>query len=552
MNTSPLSTEPALQPVKARSKGARSQAALPKGNPHSTPDPSKDEGAGGACIPETVEQTVVAHFSIVQAQDLDRERLFALRDVMHRVLNIALAEWHRADKVPSKKNLEKETLDRGPVTAAVKALLDRERAYWSEQLPKAQAGVEKARYALGRAKIKGRPSEIERLDGDLTRALRSCERARVRSELKVPSAIYDAAVYWTRSRLTVYRKAEFRGERQLDTYRAGQPIRWRDGAWTLAAAERRGTYDLKLPVHKDGSRVENITAIVVPDGPSMHAHAKRMIDSGAIERGDVKLCDARAVYSDRKGQWFMKLTFRYRRAVSSAPGTGIAALRRGIGNAFVLSFADHRAELITGKDVLSFKARHKAKVVALGEHLRSLELGSGARGHGRKRWHRAIDRLSDTEKRYVDNRCKTWAAEIAKLCVRRGVGKLLVSKMGVREMLDAVDGSPEKDWEPIKALLHQWPFAKMLTHVEAACEKLGVQVEPFELAMNARRCPFCLHVHTRRQWPLFTCDNEKCAQERPADVIVGLNALRDAVGEEVVEAELARHKALQDSFTKET
>ncbi len=550
MNSSPPTTVPALRPVKARSKGARSQAAPPKGDPQSTPNPSQDEGGGGATVHESVEQIVVAHFSIVGAQNLDRERLFGMRDCMHRILNTALSEWYRADKVPSERNPDKETLDRGPVTEAVKVVLAENRAYWAKQLPKAQANVEKTRHALGRAKTKGRPSEIARLEAEMLNAQRGCERARVRSELMMPSAVYDAAVRWTRSRLAVYRKAAFLGERTIDTYRAGQPIRWRDGEWTLIAADRRGAYDLTLPMHSDGKHVERATFRVIPDGPSMHAHAKRMIDAGAVGRGDVKLCDARVVWSESKSQWFVKLTFKYRRPVATGVGTGVAALRRGIGNAFVLSFADHRAELITGKDVIEFKARHKAKLVALGEHLRSLELGSGARGHGRKRWHRSIDRQSDAEKRYVDNRCKTWAAMIAKLCVRRSVGKLLVSKMTVRDMLDSVDGSKEKDWERVAPLLHQWPFAKMLTHVVAACEKLGIVVEEFDIAMNARRCPFCLHVHARRQWPLFKCDNEKCGQERPADVVVGLNALRDAVGEDVVEHELARRKVLQATFVE--
>lgn len=360
----------------------------------------------------------------------------------------------------------------------------------------------------------------------------------------MPSAVYDAAVRWTASRHAIYAKDAFRGERTLDTYRSGQPIRWRDGEWELWESDRRGVYELTLPTHSDGKRVERARVRVVPDGPSMHACAKRMIDSGAVARGDVKLCDARAVYSEKKKTWFMKLTFRYRRPAVEGVGDGVAALRRGVGNAFVLSFADRRAELVTGKDVLEFKARMRARKMSIGEHLRSLELGTGARGHGRKRRFRALDRLGDAEKRFVDNRSKTWAAAIAKLCADRRVGRLLVSKMSVRDMLDRVDGSDEKSWERIAPLLHQWPFDKMLTCVEAACAKRGIVVEEFDAPLNGRRCPFCLHVHARRQWPTFVCDNPKCQEKRPADVIVGLNALRDAVGEEVVEAERARRKEL--------
>lgn len=172
MSQSLRATVPTLSSAKARPQGTRSkaapsEAAMPKDDPQSTSNPSKDEGGVETLTHAAFDQVVVAHFSIVHMQDLDRERLHAMRDLMHRVLNTALSEWHRADKVPSKTNPEKKTLDRGPVTEAVKALLERERAYWAAQLSGAQATVEKVRHALGRAKVKARPSEIERLEGEM-------------------------------------------------------------------------------------------------------------------------------------------------------------------------------------------------------------------------------------------------------------------------------------------------------------------------------------------------------------------------------------------------
>lgn len=524
-------------------KALAKKASTLKGAAQSTPKPAqagpaKAEGAGEPLVRERV---VVVQMSVVGATDEARDQLFALRDLMHRVLNAALSEWHRSEKVASKKNPDKLTLDRAPVTEAVQAILERERAYWNERLPKDQATVQRIRVSLGRATTKGRAVEIERIQGELDAALRACARTRTRCDLRMPSSIYDAAVRWTQSRHGEYLKAAFRGERTLDTYRAGQPIRWRDGAWDLKTGERRGSYDLALPVHSDGKKVERVTLRVIPDGPSMHAHVKRLIDSGAIERGEVKLCDARLVYSEKKKQWFAKLTAR----VTYTPviaGAGVAALRRGRDNAFVISFENDRSEFITGSDVLEFKRRIRARRQAVGNHLRSLELGTGARGHGRKRRFKALQKVDDAEDRFVDWRCKTWAAAIVKLLKARGVGRLLVSAMSVREMLDAVDG------RPYAPLLAQWPFAKALGAIQQACVLAGIEVAEFDPKTNSRRCPVpsCGHEHAATPGDLqfaprgavFTCD--VCGYKRPVDHVIGMNALRDAVGDGPIKADLVR------------
>jgi len=504
-------------------------------NPQPTPKPGQPAGDGAASGTDggSTRDTVVVQFSIAYDGDQEKfDRLWAMRDCMHRVLNTAMSEWHRADKVASKRNPEKETLERGPVTDAVKALLERERDYWSKQVPKAEAEVEKIRVNMGRAKARERTEEAEKLDVQLTFAQKRCASTRIKATNMVPSSVYDAAVRYTASRYALYKKAAFRGDRSNDTYRAGQPIRWRDGSWAMTREGKRGRYNLTLELHSDGKHVQREGFTVIPDGPSMHAFAKRMVE------GTAKLCDARVVYSERKKQWFAKLTIRLARKASRPLVGTTAALRRGVWSALVLVFEDGNVLHIHGGDVLAFKRRIKARKVSIGEHMGKMEAGAGARGRGKARRFAALRKIDDAEERFVDTRCKVWARSIAKECADRGVARLIVAKMSPKEM-DA--GIPDV----VQALLRNWPFAKMLNHVRAACEKVyvdergfatrdatfeavSVAVEQFDAHWDARGCPNCAHVHNERQLgPTWEC--ERCGFTRGTDQIVAWNGLKRAL-----------------------
>jgi len=499
-----------------------------------TPKPGQPAGGGATGdVEETTRDTVVVQFSILYDGNQEKfDRLWAMRDCMHRVLNTAISEWHRADKVASARNPEKETLARGPVTDAVKALLEREREYWAKQVPKAETEVAKLRVDLGRAKSKERLEEALTLSTRLEFAQKRCASLRIKATNQMPSSVYDSVVRWTASRYAIYKKDAFRGDRSNDTYRAGQPIRWRDGSWALVReVDAKGRYNLTLELHSDGKHVERAGFTVIPDGPSMHGFAKRMVAGGDT----VKLCDARVVYSERKKQWFAKLTIRLVRKASRPLAGTTAALRRGVWSALVLVFEDGSIRTITGGDVVAFKRKLKARKVALGEHMGQMEAGDGARGRGKRRRFAALRKIDDAEDRFVDTRCKVWARMIARECADRGVGRLLVAKMNPKEMGDDVPGV-------VQAMLRNWPFAKMLDRIKQSCAKIyvdergratrdalaatvSVELAPFDAHWDARGCPNCGHVHDERQVaPTWECD--KCHFTRGTDQIVAWNGLK--------------------------
>jgi IS605 OrfB family transposase len=212
----------------------------------------------------------------------------------------------------------------------------------------------------------------------------------------------------------------------------------------------------------------------------------------------------------------------------------------------VLVFENGQVEFISGGDVLHFKRKIKARKVSVGKHKDRLEAGPASRGRGKARREQAMRKIHDGEDRFVDWRCKTWAANIAKMCQDRGVGTLLVSEMGKVEMFDGN--------EYVEALLHQWPFGRMLDRVKESVEKVGVTVKEFIPTYDARRCPNvvagerCGHVHETRQTGMFKC--EVCGFERPADQIVAWNGLIAAVGVGPIVKANAVTKEIKASLSK--
>lgn len=226
-------------------------------------------------------------------------------------------------------------------------------------------------------------------------------------------------------------------------------------------------------------------------------------------------------------------------------------MRRGAHNAFVLAFEDGSCEPITGEDVIAFKAKIKARKESVSRHLRSLELGKGARGHGMKRRFAALTRIDDAEARFVDTRCKNWAAYIVKLLLApaRNVGKLIVAKPKEnekdKEFIDSVDD------EILQAWLRNFPFAKAFDCLKRACEYKGISVEEVNFNFNTRRCPApdCGHIHASRQDGMFTC--EVCEFKRPSDQILALNMLKDAVGDAPMKKSEAIRKVMQKALQKQ-
>lgn len=436
--------------------------------------------------------------------------LHALRNVQHRMLNAAMRAWWESDGK-----------ERATATAAVLGVLEAERAYWTGQVPKIETGIENLRAKGGKVEMRGGTALPGQVGEDMTALQRQLRRAQVCAALRPPSSIYDACVYFTSSKYREYKKHAFRGDKSMATFREGQPVRVRDGAWTLAATEKGGVYDLAVPVQSDGRRVERALLKVIPDGGAMHGWAKKLV------AGEARPCDARLVYAEGKKKWYAKLTLAVP-VVGMGGGDvarerGVAALRRGVRSAFVVVAEDGDVHMIDGNDVIVHKARANARRREIGRHLRSGELGQGARGHGKKRRFAALTRIDDAEKKFVDAKVKQWAAKIASWLDSKNVGRVIVADGSVSEFYDRVVG------EPVAPFLHRWPLAAMNDRVTLTCRNHGIEVELKATKLDARHCPSCGHENQARPTG-FTYECAVCGLKRPADQIVAWNMLREAVG----------------------
>lgn len=575
----------------------------PAADYHGSGEPRGDEGE------ESKERIVTVQFSVVEIPQEVRPKLDALRNIMHRIMNVAISAWYfvDADKKRLNRNPDEEALGRSSVTDAVKKQLDNEREYWLKEVPKLVSAERRANTKVGQARKSGNESLIAEAEKEHLAISRQRERAECKAAIGIPSAIYDSVVYAMSGKYGEYKKDAFRGERSMATFREGQPVRWRDGSWDISrTAEKKGVYDVVLPIDAPaGERLTYATLKVIPDGPGMYGWAKRMTDAEELARGvelrtqintlvkenkpatdrlraeivkaikggkkdeaeaiklkqkalvddlnrkivemrksagsTVELCDARLVYSDKKKQWFAKLVARFS-YVRPAPGSQVAAMRRGRDNAFVVVFEGGDCKMISGADVIAFKAKIKARKESVARHLRSLELGNGARGHGKKRRFAALTRIDDAEARFVDTRCKTWASAIVRLLRSRSVGKLVVAKSNVREFIDSLDN------EELQAHLRQWPFAKAFDCLKRACEYAGIEIEEIEASFNARRCPVCRHVHDKRQEGTFTCEVCRPEFKRPSDQILAWNMLVDMVGDEPVKKNVKAKRELDKTL----
>lgn len=508
VSSSPRAT---LRP-KGDSKDLAKQGGNQSSNLHIT---AQADGGGETPADVPKERIVVVQFEMVWCSQEHRDMLHALRNVQHRMLNASIRAWW-----------ESEGKDRAAATKAVMDVLENERTYWGEQIPKIELGIEKLR------------AKTKKDDPQLIALQRKLQRASVCAEMKPPSAIYDACVYFTSGKYREYRKHAFRGDKSMASFREGQPIRVRDGGWTLEKTDKGGVYDLIVPLKTDGRKLERALIKVIPDGGSMHGWAKMLTG------GNARPCDARMVYSENKGKWYVKLTIAVS-PVRLRPEGGVAAIRRGIKSAFAVVAQNGDAHTIDGHDVIVHKQRANARRAQIGRHLRSGELGSGARGHGKKRRFKALTQIDEAETKFVDAKIKQWAAMIVKWCLERNVSRLLVADGGVAEFYDRVADAP------ISPFLHKWPLAAMNNRLIESCKNAGVTTEKQTTSLDGRSCPGPGCGHKNEKMPAgFTYECDVCGLKRPADQIVAWNMLREKVGDEPIKERIRKQDEMVDELKK--
>jgi hypothetical protein len=219
--------------------------------------------------------------------------------------------------------------------------------------------------------------------------------------------------------------------------------------------------------------------IVRPSGGSAWATVRAILD-GEYEQRSAKV--ERTV----EGKWMLSIAYRRPRP-AQIEGTGALVVLRSMQRFLVAIGSDGRlprkkldSDCLdhTTESLLVAKRRFSDKYRELKNHLE--HQGKGARGHGRARFFRILDKRSDAEARFVQTWCQQQAAFIAKQAVEMGYGRIIVE-----DFAGGVETCADKRFE---RLLRRFPFYKLKQSILHDALKAGLKGSTAE---RRGGCPEC-------------------------------------------------------------
>ena len=432
--------------------------------------------------------------------------LRALRAPIHRVLNRTITDL----EVREREGRYAPGNAQGP---RGKDLMPRTDAYrlvnehWAAERESARAAAEKAAKARKRAKKEGESNLDERI-------------AALEPGSQVVNGCKDVAY----TRWSVWRKAKWKGESSLPTFRQNSPIYIASSkAVQLLSVEGNLILDLGL-LGGHGNRIRLYVKPSDTRGSGWAAIRRMLADPSSV--GTCKLVESTKGTGDKK-TWQALVSRRFE-APTIAEGRTMA-VHRGVHNFLTAAInGDHREAVTrcvaTGEDINRHKDIYAARRSELGRHLRPQELGRGAKGHGRRRRRECVDKLQDAESRWVKTKCQQIAAETVKLAKRYGVSRILVEEWG-----NPAAGPGEKSH--VEYFVARFPLAQLRDCLIWAATKQGLTVDLVDGSYESRDCPACGHRHEdpplgrdrSGRLSVFQCSN--CRLERNVDQIAAWNLL---------------------------
>lgn len=258
---------------------------------------------------------------------------------------------------------------------------------------------------------------------------------------------------------------------------------------------------------------------------------------GKLVSGEYKLGRVGISYDQRKRKWYALISWTAEVEIANQTGQS-AACNMGV-NVFMQAVAeDGAAHRVDGADILVTRKRFAHRRWSIQKALDTM--GTGSRGHGRKRRLMPLTKIEDAEGRWAQTKCRMVAAELLKWCGRHRVGRLILEDLS--EVRDSVSAD-----EPaaVRRMVHQWPFYELRLAIERQAQEHGVTVELKSAAYNSQRCPVCehtdpenvkqvqgreeFHLHhgrafsRREKRSMFECG--KCGAKMDGDVVAASNLL---------------------------
>lgn len=218
--------------------------------------------------------------------------------------------------------------------------------------------------------------------------------------------------------------------------------------------------------------------------------SKDAADAFALEeRRALKLGKVGVKYDQRRGKWYALISWTEHKPTPSQEGQA-AACNFGARHFLYAMSSDGGTHADAGSDIVNARERFSARRRSLSRAKNFM--GSGSRGHGKRRRELPLTSLADKESRWVQDRIRWSAAELVKWCARHNVTTLYLEKLG--GIRDAFEAETEGEAHPaLKRLIHQWPFYETQQALAWAAEKRGIKVEFKQSILVSQRCPSCGH-----------------------------------------------------------
>lgn len=327
------------------------------------------------------------------------------------------------------------------------------------------------------------------------------------------------------------------GDESLPSFKRTQPILVASGnaRWTMKRVEH--DVHLAAQLYKRGS--PRLVFRIAGCGRGAWEHLRRMLDGGGVKLGELRF-----QYDRDRRLWFALLGYSWP-ATPQSSSKHTMVVHRGVSRFAVAVCSSGEATVIDdGVAMRRTKLAFSKRIAAIRGHL-ARHPGSGARGHGRGRRFKALERYRTAESAWADTCCKQLAARAVKQARQWGASQIVVEA-------DTPTANDEASvatlGERVAWFVKRFPFYKLNIAIETACRRTGIAVKKVSLAYLSQRCPACGNVdptqadHKRRNrhgeaTPRFEC--LACPYQDDLDIVAGFNMLSKAGHDRAVQDTLS-------------
>ncbi len=313
-------------------------------------------------------------------------------------------------------------------------------------------------------------------------------------------------------------------DERLPMFKAGAPILLPAvGCRILEVGERGVRLSLKL---RSQGRVE---AFAVPVSGSSW-QTMRLVGAGEAKAGDCKI-----VYHERKRKWFARLAVtRPRPAPVDMDENVVVTVNRGRHNFLYTVSSNGYVDKFAGDSILKFKQAIRARRKSLQRHRE--ELGTGARGHGKKRSEARFAAIELAERNFVRTRCQQCSAWLEKFCAKVGAGRIVLEDFTTIDTEDL-------------RYIASWPWYQLKTAIEWSARKSGRRVDAIPSEYVSSECPRCGNLDAAQATWTGTFHCARCSFARDNDFVACINMMRRAGADTSVwDGRFKRERELADSL----